>query len=51
MRQTDTTTDGATVLFQATEARVDEAFERINRLERRLQRLETDTHAGPQREL
>jgi hypothetical protein len=51
MRQTDTTTDGATVLFQATEARVDEAFERINRLERRLQRLEADTHAGPQREL
>jgi hypothetical protein len=51
LRQTGTTRDGATALFKATEARVDEAFERIGRLERRLLRLEADTAAGPRHEL
>jgi hypothetical protein len=51
MRQTGTSTEGATALFQATEARVDEALERIGWLERRLQRLEADAHAAPRREL
>jgi len=32
---------GAAALFEATDARIDEAFERISRVERRLQRLES----------
>lgn len=42
---------GVAALWRATDTRVDEAFERIWSLERRLLRLETDTREVPVREL
>ena len=47
VRETNAVTDGVAALFKATDARFDEAFERINSLERRLQRLESVTPAAP----
>jgi hypothetical protein len=51
VREIDAETVGVAALFEATDARVDEAFERISSLERRLQRLETATTGERPREL
>ena len=51
VRETDAETVGVAALFEATDSRVDEAFERISSLERRLQRLETATTGERPREL
>ena len=42
---------GMASLFEATDVRVDEAFERISRLERRLERLESGATRPARREL
>ncbi len=51
VRESAAETGGVGVLFETTEARVDEAFERISSLERRLGRLEASTPELSLREL
>jgi hypothetical protein len=51
VRESDAETGGVGVLFETTEARVDEAFERIGSLERRLGRLEATAPETMPREL
>ena len=47
VRETDAVTGGVAALFKATDARFDEAFERISSLEHRLQQLESVKPAAP----
>jgi hypothetical protein len=51
VRQEVAKTTGAVALFEATGARIDEAFERISSVERRLGRLEAAVGGAPAREL
>jgi hypothetical protein len=51
VRETDAETGGLAPLFAATETRIDQAFARLDRVERRLQRLEATAVDAPAREL
>ena len=51
VREPAAETGGVGALFEVTEARVDEAFERISGLERRVQRLEATAPESSSREL
>ncbi len=51
VRQEAAKSTGVAALFEATGARIDEAFERISSVERRLRRLETAASGAPAREL
>jgi hypothetical protein len=50
-RQEVARSTGLAALFEATSARIDQAFERISSVERRLRRLETAARETPAREL
>ena len=47
VRETDAETGGLGPLFAATETRIDQAFARLDRVERRLQRLEATPSTRP----
>lgn len=51
VRQEVAKSTGVAALFEATDARIDEAFERISSVERRLRRLEAAASGAPAREL
>ena len=51
VRETAAETGGLGALFEATETRLDQAFDRIDGLERRLRRLEAAATDAPAREL